>query len=124
MPKEDDDQNRITQRDLDELVMEIKDETEDEDVIYDRRQSPRLAISGLVICVPMGKTREIRGEIIDLSMGGLYFRSPRKIKVNDLIQLTFHADDSGNPSEAIAQVIRVIPADQGYEVAVKFLTEE
>ena len=124
MPKKDENQNRVTQRDLDEIVMEIKDDTEDDEGIYDRRQSPRLAISGLVICVPMGKAREIRGEIIDLSMGGLYFKSPRKIKLNDLVQVTFHADDSGNPSEAIAQVIRVIPIDKGFEVAVKFLTEE
>jgi len=108
---------------LDEIVLEYDTETGDDDVILDRRQSPRMAVTGQVICLPLGGKREIRGEMLDYSEGGLYFRAGRKLKLADIVQVTYSLDDSKKAAESFGQVVRVIKIPKGFEIAVKFLSE-
>jgi len=116
--------NELSPGELDEIVMDFVPEVEEEDAILDRRQSPRLDVFGQVVCLPLGGTREVRGELIDFSQGGLYFLSPRRLKQTDIVQVSFTVDGLSDPTETIAQVIRVTPGGGGFEIALKFLSEE
>ena len=107
---------------LDEIILEYDTETSD-DPILDRRQSPRLAVTGQVICLPLGSKREARGEILDCSEGGIYFRTNRKLKLSDIVQVSYSVDDNAKASESTGQVVRISKIQKGYEVAVKFISE-
>jgi c-di-GMP-binding flagellar brake protein YcgR len=114
----------LTARQLDDVVMSFAQDAEKEEGILDRRQAPRFQVFGQVVCFPLGSSKEIRGELLDFSKGGLYFYSPRKLKEGDLVQVHFAVDGASCSIDSIAQAIRVTRVRKGYEIAMKFLSEE
>jgi len=109
---------------MDEIVMDYGEAgSEDEDKILDRRKSPRMLIAGQVVCLPLGGKREIRGEMLDYSEGGIYFCANRKMALTDIVQVSYTVDDSGIPKDSIAQVVRVIKSPKGFEIALQFMSE-
>nr|WP_286207428.1 PilZ domain-containing protein [Thermomicrobium sp. CFH 73360] len=59
-----------------------------------------------------GDPQPLKGTIIDLSAGGVRFRSPQQLRVGDRLALRFTLPGSAQPIGTVAVVRRVAPVER------------
>jgi len=66
------------------------------------------------------KQQYCEGEIINISGGGLHFRSRSKLPLDTLLALYFEVTGVGNV-DAMAEVVRVVEKSDGFYMGIKFV---
>ncbi len=91
-----------------------------EPILRERRRYTRYDVSLPMAFQRPREPRARRGEVIDISKGGMRFYSSQELDAGEVVSVLVRSSDGSVDVRVVARVVRAIKAQSGWQIAAEF----